>query len=188
MYTGFTDRHNIGFLRVVYINIDIHYVYYNMAFSISALVSSQDSHIRPDSEAGGLIWVECWYQRLYEKFHVIIYLSHILYWLFPSMDFYIADKIFELINCKNKSLRELPLFNLQILLFWVWFQKDIKQCRSVQWLENVCKIYRSLWHLNGNSYSTRWIHVSQLFRFKLFWNMLIWLKYDFTHIFIHHLS
>jgi hypothetical protein len=27
----------------------------------------------------------------------------------------------------------LPLFNLQIFLFRVWFQKDMKQCRSVQW-------------------------------------------------------
>jgi hypothetical protein len=29
-----------------------------MTFSISALVSARDSHIKPDSEAGGLIWVE----------------------------------------------------------------------------------------------------------------------------------
>jgi hypothetical protein len=31
---------------------------YYMTFSISALVLAQDSHIKPDSEAGGLIWVE----------------------------------------------------------------------------------------------------------------------------------
>jgi hypothetical protein len=62
-----------------------------------------------------------------------IYLSHILHWLFPSIDFYIADNIFELTNCENKSLRELPLFNLQIFLFQVWFQKYTKQCWSVQW-------------------------------------------------------
>ena len=53
----------------------------------------------------GLIW--------YGKFHVIIFLSHILNWPFPSIDFYIAKKIFELTNCENKSLRELPLFNFE---------------------------------------------------------------------------
>jgi hypothetical protein len=62
-----------------------------------------------------------------------IYLSHILHWIFSSIDFHIAEKIFELTNCKIKSLRELPLFNLQIFLFRVWFQKDIKQCWSVHW-------------------------------------------------------
>jgi hypothetical protein len=45
---------------------------------------------------------------------------------------YIAEKIFELTNCENKSLRALHLFNLQIFLFRVWFQKDIKLYRSVQ--------------------------------------------------------
>jgi hypothetical protein len=90
---------------------------YYMTFSISALVLARDSHIKPDSEAGGLTWVEGWYQGPYGKFHVIIFLSHILHWPFPSIDFYIAKKIFEQTNCENKSLRELPLFNLQIFLF-----------------------------------------------------------------------
>jgi hypothetical protein len=31
---------------------------YYMTFSISALVLARDSHIKPDSEAGELIWVE----------------------------------------------------------------------------------------------------------------------------------
>ena len=31
---------------------------YSMTFSISALVSARDSHIKPDSEAGVLILVE----------------------------------------------------------------------------------------------------------------------------------
>ena len=31
---------------------------YYMTFSISALVLARDSHIKPDSKAGGLIWVE----------------------------------------------------------------------------------------------------------------------------------
>ena len=102
-----------------------------MTFSISALVLVRDSHIKPDSEAGGLIWVEGWYQGRYRKFHVMIFLSHILHCPFPTIDFYIAKKIFEMTNCENKSLRELTLFNLQILLFRVWFQKNIK--RSVLW-------------------------------------------------------
>jgi hypothetical protein len=92
---------------------------YYMTFSKSALVLARDSHIKPDSEAGVLIWVEGWYQGRYGKFHVIIFLSHILHWPFPSIDFYIAKKIYELTNCENKSLRELPLFNLQTFLFRV---------------------------------------------------------------------
>ena len=100
---------------------------YYMTFSISALVLARDSHIKPDSE-----WVEGWYQGRYGKFHVIIFLSHILHWPFPSIDFYIAKKIFELTNYENNFLRELPLFNLQIFLFRVWFKKYTKQCRSVQ--------------------------------------------------------
>ena len=106
---------------------------YYMTFSISALVLARDSHIKPDSEAGGLIWVEGWYQGRYGKFHVLIFLSHILHWPFPSIDFYIAKKIYEQTNCENKSIIELPLFNLQIFLFRIWFQKYTKQCRSVQW-------------------------------------------------------
>ena len=74
---------------------------YYMTFSISALVLAQDSHIKPDSEAGRLILVEGWYQGPYGKFHVIIFLSHILHWLFSSIGFYIAE------NCKNKSFVQL---------------------------------------------------------------------------------
>ena len=103
-----------------------------MIFSISALVLARDSHIKPCGEAGGMIWVEGWYQGRYGKCHVIIFLSHILHWPFPSIDFYIAKKIFERTNYENKFLRELPLFNLQIFLFRFWFQKYTKQCRSVQ--------------------------------------------------------
>jgi hypothetical protein len=49
----------------------------------------------------------------------------------------ISEKIFEQTNCKNKSLRELSLFNCQIFLLRDWFQKDMKQCRSVKWLWKV---------------------------------------------------
>ena len=150
-----------------------------MTFSISALVWARDSHIKPDSEVGGLIWVEGWYQGRYGKFHVIIFLSHILHWPFPSIDFYIAKiwkKIFERTNCENKSLRELPLFYLQIFLLRVWFQKYTKQCRSVQFLFNTTPIWAN--------YS-----VSSYLNFiPICWNVLIWLKYDFIPIFMHHLS
>jgi hypothetical protein len=100
---------------------------YYMTFSILALVLAQDSHIKPDSKARGLIWVEGWYQGRYGKFHVRIYLSHILHWFFSSIDIYIAEKIFELTNWENKSLRELPLFNLQIFLFRVLYN-DVRKC------------------------------------------------------------
>ena len=50
-----------------------------MTFSISVLVLARDSHIKPDSEAGGLMWVEGLYQGPYGKFHAIIFLSYILH-------------------------------------------------------------------------------------------------------------
>ena len=101
-------------------------------FHIGPGISPRFPYIKPDSEAGGLIWVEGLYQGPYGKFHVIIFLSHILHLPFPSIDFYIAKKIYEQTNCENKSLIDGPLFNLQIFLFRIWFQKYTKQCRSVQ--------------------------------------------------------
>jgi hypothetical protein len=58
------------------------------------------------------------------------YIYHIFYIEFVQQlsDSYIAEKT----NCENKFKKELPLFKLQIFLLRVWFQKDIKQCRSVQ--------------------------------------------------------
>jgi hypothetical protein len=70
-----------------FVNYDLILRDYYMTFSIAALVLARDSHIKLDSEAGGLIWVEGWYQGRYAKFYVIIYLSHILHWLFSSIDF-----------------------------------------------------------------------------------------------------
>jgi hypothetical protein len=63
------------------------------------------------------MWVEGWYQGRYGKLYVIIYSSHILHLLFLSIDFYIAEKIFELINCENKSLRELLLFRAYMSIY-----------------------------------------------------------------------
>ena len=100
---------------------------YYMTFSISALVSARDSHIKPESEAVRIIWVEGLYQGRYGKFHVIIYCSHILHWPFSSIYFYIAENIFEQTNCENKSLRELHLFNWQIFLFRVLYN-DARKC------------------------------------------------------------
>ena len=150
-----------------------------------------------DSEAEGLIWVEGGYQGRYGKFHAIIYLSHIWHWLFPSIDFYIRYKIFELTNCENNSLRELPLFNLQLFLIRVWFQKDIKQCRSAQWRYKVFVYPKStqdvdIWMeipIQLDVYIWANYSVSSYLNFiPIFWNVLIWLKYDFIHIYIHHLS
>jgi hypothetical protein len=81
-----------------------------MTFFISTLVLARDSHVKPDSEAGGLLWVEGWYQGPYGKFHIIIFLSHILHWPFPSIVFYIAKKIYEQTNCENKSLTKRVAF------------------------------------------------------------------------------
>ena len=72
----------------------------------------------------GTIWkISC--HNLFITYFTLTFPKHwLLYWIY---------KIFELTNCKNKSLRELPFFNLQIFLFRIWFQKHMKQCRSVQW-------------------------------------------------------
>ena len=58
------------------------------------------------------------------------------------------------------------MFNLQISSLVSKIYQTMSICTVT--LESVCKIYPNLWHLNGNSYSTRLIHLSQLFRFKLF--------------------
>ena len=136
-----------------------------MTFSISALVLARDSHIKPDikpdSEAGGLIWVGGWYQGPYGKFHVIIFLSHILHWPFPSIDFYIAKKIYEQTNCENKILNSVAFVQLANIFFSNLVSK-IYQTMSICTitLETVCKIYPRRWHLNGNSYSARRIYLS----------------------------
>ena len=115
-----------------------------MTFSISALVSAWDSHIMPDSKAGGLILVE----GRYRKFHVIIYLSHILHWPFSSTDFYIAEEIFELTNCENKSFKRVAFVQLAN----TFASSLVSKRYQTMTLERVCKIYPRRWYLNGNSY------------------------------------
>ena len=114
---------------------------------------------------------------------------------FRSIYFHIADKIFEQTTCENKSLRELPFFNLQFLFVSSPVSKKYQRMSiCTMTLKSVGKIYPRRWYMNGNFYSARSIHLGQLFRFKLFklysifWNVLIWLKYDLMHIFIHHRS
>ena len=56
------DRNKLSVGNIYCIFRQCTYMYilrdYYMTFSISALVSARDSHIKPDSEAGELIWVE----------------------------------------------------------------------------------------------------------------------------------
>jgi hypothetical protein len=150
-----------------------------MTFTISVLILARESHIKPDSEAGGLIWVEGWYQGRYRKFHVIIYLSHILHWLFSSIDFYIAEKIFELTNCdifqglhrkhrqkmgisrgteRVKRLAFVQLAHIFVSSLVSKLYQTMSICTMT--LESVCKIYPRRCHLNGNSYSSWRIHLS----------------------------
>jgi hypothetical protein len=97
---------------------------YYMTFPISALVSHSPRRLyqaRQRRFAVGLdMGVSGWYQGRYGKFYIIIYLSHILHWLFSSIDFYIGEK-----NLWTDELRKkLTLAN--IFVSRVWFQKDIK--------------------------------------------------------------
>jgi hypothetical protein len=63
--------------------------YYYMTFSISALVLARDSHIKPDSEAGVLIWVEGWYQgSMLGKGQCKICDKKIMTWNFPYRPWY----------------------------------------------------------------------------------------------------
>jgi hypothetical protein len=55
---------------------------------------------------------------------------------------------------------------------------------NVLTLESVCKIYPRRWHLKGISYVYIWANysVSSYLNFiPIFWNVLIWLKYDVMH-------
>ena len=127
-----------------------------MTFSISALVLARDCHIKPDSEAGGLIWVEGWYQGRYGKFHVIIFLSHILHWPFPSIDFYIAKKIF-CSTCKYFCFE----FGLKNIPNNVDLYNDVRNC-----LQNLPKTLTFEWKF--------------LFDTKFYWNMIVCIIFPCT--------
>ena len=81
---------------------------YYMTFSISALVLARDPHTKPDSEAGGLIWVESWYQGRYMENFMSWSFYHIFYIdLFQALTFILQKISLNWQNCENKSLREL---------------------------------------------------------------------------------
>ena len=117
--------------------------------------------------------------RGYGKCHVIIYLSHIYRWLFSSIDFYIAEKIFELTNCdifqglhrkhrqkmgisrgteRVKRLAFVQLAHIFVSSLVSKLYQTMSICTMT--LESVCKIYPRRCHLNGNSYSSWRIHLS----------------------------
>jgi hypothetical protein len=102
-----------------------------MQFSISSLVSALDSYQLPPpppSFAVGLdMGVSAWWQGQYGKCHVIIYLSHILLWLFSSINFYMAGKIFE------------QLANIFVSSLVSKIYQTMPICTMT--LEIVCKIY-----------------------------------------------
>jgi hypothetical protein len=142
-----------------------------------ALVSARDSNVKHDSESGGLIWVEGWYQGLYGKFHLIIHLSHILHWLFfQALIFKWQKRSLNWQIAKNKSLRELHLFNLQIFLFRVLYN-DVRKC-----LQNIPKTLTFEWTFLFMTMQTFKLIIpfQVIYNFiPIFWNVLIWLKYDF---------
>jgi hypothetical protein len=91
-----------------------------------------------------------------------------------------AEKIFGLTNCENKFLKEFPLSNLQIFLFRVLYKCFVKSTQHIDiWMQIPIQDDVYIWA----NYS-----VSSYLNFiPIFWNVLIWLKYDFTifpcHIF-----
>jgi hypothetical protein len=143
-----------------------------MIIPLKALVSARDSHIKPDSEAGWLIRVEGWYIWKISCHNLFITYSTLTFF---CIDFYIAEEIFELTNCENKSIRELPLLNLQIFLFRVLYNDVIVFVKSTQdvdiWMEILIQDYVYIWAYYSVSSYLNFIPI-------------FWLKYDF----MHHLS
>jgi hypothetical protein len=118
-----------------------------------------------------------------------LFITYFTLTFFSSIDFYIAEKIFVLTNCEIKSLKELPfcfesgfkkisnnvdLYN-DVRKVFVKFNQDVDI-----WMEIPIQHDVYIWA----NYS-----VSSYLNFiPIFWNVLIWFKYDFMHIFMHHLS
>jgi hypothetical protein len=88
------------------------------------------------------------------KFHVIIYLSHILHWLFQALTFILYTRSL------NWQIVEInPLKGSCLCSTYKYFCFSVKnkyQTTSIctMRLETVYKIYPRSCHLNGNSYST----------------------------------
>ena len=79
-----------------------------MSFSILALVSALDSHVKPDSETGGLICIECWYQGQYEICHAMNDLF-ITYFQAEKMRIYVKHNFNMNIFIANNSYHCSPL-------------------------------------------------------------------------------
>ena len=95
-----------------------------MTFSISALVSARDSHMKADGEAGVLIPGTIWKSSCHNLF--ITYFT----FTFSRIDFYITEKIVAPTNCENKSLRELLLLEsgFKKISNTVDLYNDVKKC------------------------------------------------------------
>jgi hypothetical protein len=86
-------------------------------------------HIAAGIDMGVSGWHQCQYGKShvwYGKFHVIIYLLHIFHWLFSKHCILYCRKDLWTDKLRKKILKRVAFVR-------VWFQKDIKQCRSVQW-------------------------------------------------------
>ena len=117
-----------------------------------------------------------------------LFITYFTLTFFSSIDFYIAEKIFELTNCEIKSLKELPfcfesgfkkisnnvdLYN-DVRKVFVKFNQDVDI-----WMEIPIQQDVYIWaNYSVSSYSNF---------IPIYWNVLIWLKYDYMHIFVHHL-
>ena len=130
---------------------------YYMMFSISALVLAWDSHIKPDSEAGGLIWVlglilgTIWKISCHNLFITYFTLTFSKHWLLYCKKNLWTDKIF-------KRVAVVQLANIFVSSLVSKIYQTMSICTRT--LETVCKIDPRRWHLNWNSYSTRRIHLS----------------------------
>jgi hypothetical protein len=68
------------------------------------------------SETSNIQLVKKRFSHLYQK-HIILYNNNALNKsarLFPSINFFIVDKTFELTNWEDKSIRELPCVNSSV--------------------------------------------------------------------------
>ena len=169
-----------------------------MTFFILSLVSALDPY-QPSSFAVELDMGVCgWYQCQYGKCHVMIWKipCHNLLITYFSLIFFQALSFILQKRSLNWQIAKLnpEESSLCSSCKYFFFESGFKKICTMT-LESVCKIYPRRWHLNGNFYSTRRIHIwanysvsSSLNFIPVFWNVLIWLKYDYMYIFMHHHS
>jgi hypothetical protein len=142
---------------------------YHMTFSILALVLARDSHIKPDSEAGGLIPGTIWKISCHNLLITYFTLTFSNHWLLY------CKKIFELTNYENKFLKESCLcstckyfcfkFGFKNIPNNVDLYNDVRNC-----LQNLPKTLTFEWKfLFGTRYTFELIIPFQV---KLYSNML----------------